>query len=200
MVLEAISGFEVTVVSFELIDVVSFFGSKEYNFRFICSLIFVFCPIFAELFEDHFNLSLSPLLGRDEKHTKEREHACFFLNKFITRNSSLIQFHVYTHEKFRKVQAQFRGKVNCITRSTQSTLSFMIYKVSNSTFNKFVVTYNAISREVKLQCLLFKGDTHISRAAKTNLYWSQEARDLTIWYFARTTSVNLHHAFDNVMA
>ncbi|RYR49083.1 hypothetical protein Ahy_A07g035374 isoform C [Arachis hypogaea] len=86
-----------------------------------------------------------------------------FFNKFITRNSSLIQFvkqydnclvsrgqrerefdaadfytvipcatksaivtqfqHVYTHEKFRKVQEQFRGKVNCITRSMNSTLS-----------------------------------------------------------------------------
>ncbi|QHO43517.1 Protein FAR-RED ELONGATED HYPOCOTYL [Arachis hypogaea] len=123
-----------------------------------------------------------------------------FFNKFITRNSSLIQFlkqydnclgsreqrerefdvvdfhtvipcatkspikaqfqHVYTHEKFRKVQAQFKRKVNCITRSTHSTLSFTAYEVveqvSNSTFNKFVVTYDAISCEVKCRCLLFE--------------------------------------------
>ncbi|RYR21238.1 hypothetical protein Ahy_B03g066524 [Arachis hypogaea] len=37
--------------------------------------------------------------------------------------------HVYTHEKFREVQAQFRGKVNCITRSTQSTLGYTVYEV-----------------------------------------------------------------------
>ncbi|RYR72939.1 hypothetical protein Ahy_A02g007169 [Arachis hypogaea] len=61
--------------------------------------------------------------------------------------------HVYTHEKFREVQAQFRGKVNCITRSMHSTLGFTTYEVieqvSNSTFNKFVVTYDAVSRDVK---------------------------------------------------
>ncbi|RYQ83406.1 hypothetical protein Ahy_B10g102083 [Arachis hypogaea] len=85
-----------------------------------------------------------------------------FFNKFITRNSSLIQFvkqhdnclgsreqperesddadfhtvipcatrssieaqfqHVYTHQKFREVQAQFKGKANCITRLTNSAL------------------------------------------------------------------------------
>ncbi|RYQ96810.1 hypothetical protein Ahy_B08g092691 [Arachis hypogaea] len=67
---------------------------------------------------------------------------------------------VYTHEKFRKVQAQFRGKVNCITRSMHSTLGFTTYEVieqvSNSTFNKFVVTYDAVSRDVKCHCLLFE--------------------------------------------
>ncbi|XP_016199853.1 protein FAR-RED ELONGATED HYPOCOTYL 3-like [Arachis ipaensis] len=67
--------------------------------------------------------------------------------------------HVYTHEKFREVQDQLRGKVNCITRSMHSTLAFTTYKVveqvSNSTFNKFVVTYDTVSREVKYQCLLF---------------------------------------------
>ncbi|RYR21239.1 hypothetical protein Ahy_B03g066525 [Arachis hypogaea] len=36
----------------------------------------------------NFSLSRSPLLGQNEKHKKKREHAC----KFITRNSSLIQF------------------------------------------------------------------------------------------------------------
>ncbi|RYQ90257.1 hypothetical protein Ahy_B09g096450 isoform J [Arachis hypogaea] len=101
-----------------------------------------------------------------------------FFNKFITRNSSLRQFvkqydnclasreqierefdvayfytvipcatksaigaqfqHVYTHEKFMEVQAQFREQV------------------FNSTFNKFFITYDAVSREVKCQCLLFE--------------------------------------------
>ncbi|RYR19328.1 hypothetical protein Ahy_B03g064091 [Arachis hypogaea] len=68
--------------------------------------------------------------------------------------------HVYSHEKFRKIQAQFRGKVNCITRSMHSTLGFTTYEVveqvSNSIFNKFFVIYDAVSREVKCQCLLFE--------------------------------------------
>ncbi|RYR62604.1 hypothetical protein Ahy_A04g020313 [Arachis hypogaea] len=59
--------------------------------------------------------------------------------------------HVYTREKFRKVQAHFRGKVNYITRLTESILGFTAYEVveqvSNSKFNKFVVTYDAISHE-----------------------------------------------------
>ncbi|RYR11571.1 hypothetical protein Ahy_B04g069078 [Arachis hypogaea] len=127
------------------------------------------------------SLSRSPLLDRDEKQQRS-ESMHNFLNKFITHNSSRAkkerelfdaadfytvilcatkspieaQFqHVYTHEKFRKVQVQFRGKVNCITRSTKFALGFMAFEVveqvSNSTFNKFVVTYDAISREIKCQ-------------------------------------------------
>ncbi|RYR78255.1 hypothetical protein Ahy_A01g002992 [Arachis hypogaea] len=68
--------------------------------------------------------------------------------------------HVYTHEKFREVQAQFRGKVNCITRSMHSTLGFTTYEVIelvfNSKFNMFFVTYDVVSREVKCQCLVFE--------------------------------------------
>ncbi|XP_052111489.1 protein FAR1-RELATED SEQUENCE 1-like [Arachis duranensis] len=75
--------------------------------------------------------------------------------------SNKAQFqHVYTHEKFREVQAQFRGKVNCIKRSMHSTLGFTSYEVIeqvfNSTFNKFIVTYDAVSRDVKCHCLLFE--------------------------------------------
>ncbi|RYR47685.1 hypothetical protein Ahy_A07g033629 [Arachis hypogaea] len=50
--------------------------------------------------------------------------------------------HVYTQEKFREVQSQFREKVNCITRSMHSTL---------------------VSREVKCQCLLFESREHKKR-------------------------------------
>ncbi|RYR01789.1 hypothetical protein Ahy_B06g080657 [Arachis hypogaea] len=99
----------------------------------------------------------SPLLGRDEKHAKEREEQIereFDAADFhtvipcVTKSAIEAQFQrVYTHEKFREVQAQFRGKVNCITRSMHSTLGFTTYEVieqiSNSIFNKFVVTYNA---------------------------------------------------------
>ncbi|RYR41289.1 hypothetical protein Ahy_A08g037702 [Arachis hypogaea] len=123
-----------------------------------------------------------------------------FFNKFITRNSSLIQFvkqydnclgsreqaeresdathfhtvipyatkssieaqfqDFYTHQKFREVQAQFRGKANCITRLTNSALGYLVYEVGeqlfSSIFNKFVVTYDSVVAEVKCQCLLFE--------------------------------------------
>ncbi|RYR54150.1 hypothetical protein Ahy_A06g029402 [Arachis hypogaea] len=52
-----------------------------------------------------------------------------------------------------------------------STLGFTTYEdikqVSNSTFNKFFVTYDAVSREVKCQCLLFD-----SRGILCRHYWS----------------------------
>ncbi|XP_072071807.1 protein FAR-RED ELONGATED HYPOCOTYL 3-like [Arachis hypogaea] len=78
-----------------------------------------------------------------------------------TKSAIEAQFqHLYTYEKFKKVQVQFRGKVNCITRSMHSTLDFTTYEVieqvSNSTFNKFVVTYDAVPRDVKCHCLLFE--------------------------------------------
>ncbi|RYQ86049.1 hypothetical protein Ahy_B10g105710 [Arachis hypogaea] len=78
-----------------------------------------------------------------------------------TKSAIEAQFQrVYTHEKFREVEAQFRGKVNCITRSMHSTLRFTTYEVieqvSNSTFKKFVVTYDTVSRDVKCHCLLFE--------------------------------------------
>ncbi|RYR51913.1 hypothetical protein Ahy_A06g026858 [Arachis hypogaea] len=129
------------------------------------------------------------------KSTQRSESMHSFFNKFITRNSSLIQFvkqydnclgsreqaeresdaadfhtvipcankssieaqfqHVYTHQKFRKVQAQFRGKANCITRLTNSALGYSVYEVGeqvfSSIFNKFVVTYNSISAKVMVE-------------------------------------------------
>ncbi|RYR07910.1 hypothetical protein Ahy_B05g075408 [Arachis hypogaea] len=134
------------------------------------------------------------------KSTQSSEIMHSFFNKFITRNSSLIQFvkqydnclesreqaeresdavdfhtvipcatkssieaqfqDVYTHQKFREVQAQFRRKVNCITRLTNFALGYSIYEVgeqvSSSIFNKFVVTYDSVAAEVKCQCLLFE--------------------------------------------
>ncbi|RYR04888.1 hypothetical protein Ahy_B06g084690 [Arachis hypogaea] len=47
-----------------------------------------------------------------------------------TKSAIEVQFqHVYIHKKFREVQGQFRGKVNCITRSMHSTLGFTTYEV-----------------------------------------------------------------------
>ncbi|RYR47788.1 hypothetical protein Ahy_A07g033754 [Arachis hypogaea] len=66
------------------------------------------------------------------------------------------------------IEAQFQhGSSSTIQRKSEqhhkinaSTLGFRTYEVveqvSNSTFNKFLVTYDAVSREVKCQCLLFE--------------------------------------------
>ncbi|RYR67339.1 hypothetical protein Ahy_A03g013663 [Arachis hypogaea] len=109
------------------------------------------------------NLSGSPVLGRDEKYTKELHS---FLNKSreqAKRESDAADFHTvipcatkssieaqfqdaYTHQKFREVHAQFRGKANCIIRLTNSALGYSVY-VSSSVFNKFVVTYDSVAAE-----------------------------------------------------
>ncbi|RYR57422.1 hypothetical protein Ahy_A05g023162 [Arachis hypogaea] len=144
-----------------------------------------------------------------------------FFNKFITRNSSLIEFvkqydnclgsreqaeresdtadfhtvipcatkssieaqfqHVYTHQKFRKVKAQFREKVNCITRLMNSTLGYSVYEVgeqvSSSIFNKFAVTYDSIAAEVKYQCLLFESRGILCRHALSILSFERSSHD-----------------------
>ncbi|RYR69036.1 hypothetical protein Ahy_A03g015562 isoform B [Arachis hypogaea] len=94
---------------------------------------------------------------------RKRIKCCKFSYRIpcVTKSSIEAQFqHVNTHEKFKEVQAHFRVKVNCITRSTQATLGYTVHEVvkqvSNSIFNKFVVTYDAISSQVKCQCLLFE--------------------------------------------
>ncbi|RYR49495.1 hypothetical protein Ahy_A07g036005 isoform A [Arachis hypogaea] len=78
-----------------------------------------------------------------------------------TKSSIEAQFQdVYTHQKFREVQAQFREKANCITRLTNSALGYLVYEVgeqvSNSIFDKFVVTYDLVAAELKCQGLLFE--------------------------------------------
>ncbi|RYR56938.1 hypothetical protein Ahy_A05g022674 [Arachis hypogaea] len=140
-----------------------------------------------------------------------------FFNKYLTRNSSLIQFvkqydnclrsreqaeresdaadfhtvipcatkssieaqfqDAYTHAKFREVQAQFRGKANCITRLKNSALGYSIYEVgeqvSSSIFNKFAVTYDSVAAEVKCQCLLFESRGILCRHALSVLSFEQ---------------------------
>ncbi|XP_072062059.1 protein FAR-RED ELONGATED HYPOCOTYL 3-like [Arachis hypogaea] len=66
----------------------------------------------------NFGLLGAPLLGRDEKHAKERDN---------------------------------RGTVSACFTTYE-----VIEQVSNSKFNKFVVTYNAVSQDVKCHCLLFE--------------------------------------------
>ncbi|RYR53915.1 hypothetical protein Ahy_A06g029156 [Arachis hypogaea] len=69
-----------------------------------------------------------------------------------TKSSIEAQFQdAYTHAKFWEVQAQFKGKANCITRLKNSALGYSIYEVgeqvSSSIFNKFAVTYDSVAAE-----------------------------------------------------
>ncbi|RYR53180.1 hypothetical protein Ahy_A06g028175 [Arachis hypogaea] len=149
--------------------------------------------------------------------TQRSESMHSFFNKYITRNSSLIQFvkqydnclgsgeqaeresdaadfhtvipcatkssieaqfqDAYTHAKFREVQAQFRGKANCIIRLKNSTLGYSVYEVveqvSSSIFNKFAVTYDSVAAEVKCQCLLFESRGILCRHALSVLSFEQ---------------------------
>ncbi|RYR28970.1 hypothetical protein Ahy_B01g053203 [Arachis hypogaea] len=95
-----------------------------------------------------------------------------------TKSSIEAQFQeAYTHAKFREVQAQFRGKANCITRLKNSALDYSVYEVgeqvSSSIFNKFVVTYNSVGAEVKCQCLLFESRGILCRHALSVLSFEQ---------------------------
>ncbi|RYQ91939.1 hypothetical protein Ahy_B09g098006 [Arachis hypogaea] len=112
----------------------------------VFSKLFEYCYLWVLVYLDHHFW-----LGMRRTQRKKSVHT--FFNKFIMHNNSLIQFvrqeresdaadfyvaipcetnssieaqfqHVYTHEKFRKVQAQFKEKVNFITRSTHSALSY----------------------------------------------------------------------------
>ncbi|RYQ86027.1 hypothetical protein Ahy_B10g105681 [Arachis hypogaea] len=83
----------------------------------------------------------------------------------------------YTHAKFREVQAQFRGKANCITRLKNSALGYSVYEVgeqvSSLIFNKFVVTYDSVAAEVKCHCLLFESRGILCRHALSVLSFEQ---------------------------
>ncbi|RYR14690.1 hypothetical protein Ahy_B04g071357 [Arachis hypogaea] len=176
-----------------------------------------------DLYEDHHiwvPIYLDHHFWAGMKSTQRSESMHSFFNKFITRNSSLIQFikqydnclgsreqaeresdaadfhtvipcatksfieaqfqDVYTHQKFREVQAQFRGKANCITRLTNSTLGYLVYEVgeqvSSSILNKFVVTYDSVAAEVKCQCLLFESRGILCRHALSVLSFEQVKR------------------------
>ncbi|RYR49337.1 hypothetical protein Ahy_A07g035804 isoform A [Arachis hypogaea] len=102
------------------------------------------------------------LSGSREQRGRELDAAYFHtVIPCATKSAIEAQFqHVYTHKKFRKVQAQFREQVNYITKSTHSTLGYTVYEVveqvSDSTFNKFAVIYDRVLAEVKRTCLLFK--------------------------------------------
>ncbi|RYR04336.1 hypothetical protein Ahy_B06g084019 isoform A [Arachis hypogaea] len=167
---------------------------------------------------------------------RERIRYCRFSYHHTLCNKFSIEAqlqHVYTHEMFRKVQAQFRENVNFITRLMQSTISYTVYEVvehiSNSTFNKFVVTYDTISSQVKCQYLLFESRGILCRhslralnkvspryileqwsknvkrkhthlkSSHDGLFWSQESQNIYEFASKFELTTILHSAYDNAM-
>ncbi|RYQ96843.1 hypothetical protein Ahy_B08g092738 [Arachis hypogaea] len=128
-------------------------------------------------------------LGSREQRERESDAADFYtVIPCATKSSIEAQFqHVYTHQKFREVQAQFRGKATCITRLTNSTLGYSVYEVgeqvSSSIFNKFAVTYDSVAAQVKCQCLLFESRGILCRHALSVLSieraTQQEGKEVT---------------------
>ncbi|RYQ97184.1 hypothetical protein Ahy_B08g093202 [Arachis hypogaea] len=118
-------------------------------------------------------------LGSREQAERESDAADFHtLIPCATKSCIEAQFQdAYTHAKFREVQAQFRGKANCITRLKNSALGYSVYdvgeQVSSSIFNKFVVTYDSVAAEVKCQCLLFESRGILCRHALSVLSFEQ---------------------------
>ncbi|RYR12187.1 hypothetical protein Ahy_B04g069726 [Arachis hypogaea] len=180
---------------------------NDFLLNFACVWVY-----YADLYEDRHiwvPIYLDHHFWAGMRSTQRSESMHSFFNKYITRNSSLIQFvkqydnclgsreqaeresdaadfhmlipcatkscieaqfqDAYTHAKFREVQAQFRGKANCITRLKNSALGYSVYdvgeQVSSSIFNKFVVTYDSVAAEVKCQCLLFESRGILCRHA-----------------------------------
>ncbi|RYR29644.1 hypothetical protein Ahy_B01g054092 [Arachis hypogaea] len=132
------------------------------------------CPSKAEMLKQHRELSISR-----EQAERESDAADFHTVILCATKSSIeAQFQdAYTHQKFRKVQAQFRGKENCITRLKNSALGYSVYEVgeqvSSSIFNKFVVTYDSVAAEVKCQCLLFESRGILCRHALSVLSFEE---------------------------
>ncbi|XP_072090857.1 protein FAR-RED ELONGATED HYPOCOTYL 3-like [Arachis hypogaea] len=118
-------------------------------------------------------------LGSREQAERESDAADFHtVIPCATKSSIEAQFQdAYTHAKFREVQAQFRGKANCITRLKNSALGYSVYEVgeqvSSSMLDKFAVTYDSVAAEVKCQCLLFESRGILCRHALSVLSFEQ---------------------------
>ncbi|RYR49027.1 hypothetical protein Ahy_A07g035305 [Arachis hypogaea] len=100
--------------------------------------------------------------------------------------------HVFTHEKFREVQAQFRGKLNYITRSMHSTLGFITYEVIEQSKNiKRRHTHIKSSQDEPLLEPRSKRFDELVFRSHNICEFASESKELTRI---------LHRAFDKVMA
>ncbi|RYR16552.1 hypothetical protein Ahy_B04g073602 [Arachis hypogaea] len=149
----------------------------------------------------------------DNKWLLERESDAADFHTVIpcaTKSSIEAQFQdVYTHQKFREVQAQFKGKANYITRLTNSALGYSVYEVgeqvSSSIFNKFVVTYDSVAAESRgilcrhaLSVLSFEQSKKVKRR-HTHIKSSHDEPLLEPRKQEELTAI-LYRAYDNVMA
>ncbi|RYR43950.1 hypothetical protein Ahy_A08g040326 [Arachis hypogaea] len=135
------------------------------------------CPSKAEMLKQHRELSMS--ICRTIENNDEADFHTVI--PCATKSSIEAQFQdAYIHAKFREVQAQFRGKVNCITRLKNSALGYSVYEVgeqvSSSIFDNFAVTYDSVAAEVKCQCLLFESRGILCRHALSVLSFEQVKR------------------------
>ncbi|RYQ97678.1 hypothetical protein Ahy_B08g093757 [Arachis hypogaea] len=112
--------------------------------------------------------------------TQRSESMHSFFNKFITRNSSLIQFVKQCdnclgsrEQREREFDAaDFHTVIPYATKSSikaQFNMCYSVYEVGeqvfSSIFNKFVVTYDLEAAQVKCQCLLFESRGILCRHA-----------------------------------
>ncbi|RYR38435.1 hypothetical protein Ahy_A09g043488 isoform G [Arachis hypogaea] len=137
----------------------------------------------SDLYEDRsliqFVKQYDNCLGSREQAERESDAADFHtVIPCATKSPIETQFQdAYTQAKFREVQAQFRGKANCITRLKNSALGYSVYEVgeqvSSSILDKFAVTYDSVAAEVKCQCLLFESRGILCRHALSVLSFEQ---------------------------
>ncbi|MED6162910.1 hypothetical protein PIB30_074970 [Stylosanthes scabra] len=69
-------------------------------------------------------------LGRKEKKEREADAGDLYTDVPCATNCGIeSQFRVYTNEKFREVQIQFRAKANCVASCIERVPGFVVYEV-----------------------------------------------------------------------
>ncbi|RYR57302.1 hypothetical protein Ahy_A05g023025 [Arachis hypogaea] len=107
--------------------------------------------------------------------TQRSESMHSFFNKYITRNSSLIQF-VKQYDNCLGSREQAERESDAADFHTVIPC-YSVYEVgeqvSSSIFDKFAVTYDSVAAEVKCQCLLFESRGILCRHALSVLSFEQ---------------------------
>ncbi|RYR33254.1 hypothetical protein Ahy_A10g047815 [Arachis hypogaea] len=156
-------------------------------------------PCYPNLYEDRHiwvPIYLDHHFWTGMRSTQRSKSMHSFFNKFITQNSSLIQFvKQYDNCLGSREQAERESDAadfHTVILLTNYALGYSVYEVgeqvSSSIFNKFVVTYDSVAAEIKCQCLLFESRGILCRHALSVLSFEQELTAI------------LHRAYDNAMA
>ncbi|QHN85699.1 Protein FAR1-RELATED SEQUENCE [Arachis hypogaea] len=168
--------------------------------------------IWVPIYLDHHSSNNTIIASEAGSKQRENQMLQIFIRSYCVQPNPPLKLSfqdVYTHAKFREVQAQLRGKANCITRLKNSTLGYSVYEVgeqvSSSIFNKFVVTYDSVAAE-KVK----RRHTHIKSSHDEPLMEPRSKRfdqlvfrSQNICKFASESdelTAILHRAYDNVMA